>query len=137
MKEIYLICGSPGIGKTWVCKQLTDKFEYVPHDDFIKGPVTHLMAVSKRAAECDRPIITEVPFSVSQVKEPLEARGFKVNPIFITEAGSTLTQRYQDRDKKRIPQQHLTRNETYKKRSVEWGCFNGTSEEVLHHLRSL
>ncbi len=33
-QKIYLVCGVPGSGKTWVCKQLTDKFQYVAHDDY-------------------------------------------------------------------------------------------------------
>ena len=51
MKTVYLVVGVPASGKSWVCEQLKDKFEYVHHDGFIylKQPGAYLNAIFETA----------------------------------------------------------------------------------------
>lgn len=134
-KKIFLVVGCPGSGKSWVCNQLGKQFQYVRHDDHIgKNYVSEVVKQAKNAA---RPVLAETPFSVSQVKEPLERQGFEVVPLYIQEKPETIRQRYRDREGKDIPAGHLTRQETYKQRAAEQGAFAGSSTDILAKLRSV
>lgn len=150
---IILVCGVQGSGKSWVCRQLAEKFDYVPHDQCWKHPIykpknqidakwgppgsvsTHLETLVKRAKDADRTIITEVPFAEKQLKEDLEDHGLKVVPVFVVEDGKTISKRLFDREKKRPTRSVLTRAEGLAGRASRWGCFAGTSSEVLKHLK--
>ncbi len=57
-KTVYLLCGVSGAGKTWVCKQLLDKFDYVPHDENFKDPMKPY-----EKNDFSKDIITECPFA--------------------------------------------------------------------------
>jgi hypothetical protein len=81
------------------------------------------------------PILIEAPFSVSQIKDPLEKHGRTVTPVFIVEERKTLAERYMRRENKPIPQGHLTRQDTYQRRAIEGGHFRGTSAQILEHLK--
>lgn len=59
MQTVYLICGVPGSGKTWVCEHLKDKFNYIPHDEYLKD---HARVICEAAKVVKRSIITECPF---------------------------------------------------------------------------
>lgn len=131
-KVVYLIVGAPGSGKSWVCEQLTDKFEYMPHDEYKKG---YLDAIKLRLETATKPLLTETPFSVSGIVDPLTALGVKVVPVFIIETPELTSKRYTTREGKPIPAGHLTRIETYKQRATELNAFQGTSEQVLNHLK--
>lgn len=138
MKNIYLVIGCPGAGKSWVCEKLTHLFEYVPHDLFIGMPGVGFAQVILEAAEtAERPLLTEAPFSISVIKNPLENAGHTVVPVFIIEDHEVISERYRNREGKEIPKGHLTRQETYLARAQEWESFTGTSEEVFEHLKSL
>lgn len=134
-QPIYLIVGAPGSGKTWVCNQLKDRFEYLPHDTF-PNDKTYVSAVHKLQGTATKPILIETPFSVSQILEPL-SKHFTVVPVFIIETPSLTQLRYESRENKPIPQGHLTRIQTYIQRAKELNAFSGTSKEVLDHLKSL
>lgn len=136
---IYLVIAVPGSGKTWVCRQLVELFEYVPHDDYL-GPknVAYVSAIVTAARAAQKPLLTEAPFSVSEIKEPLERAGFPVIPVFIFEEVPVILDRYWHREGgKAFPKQHLTRMQTYRQRCWQWQAFGGTSEEVLAHLKAL
>lgn len=131
---VYLICGVPGSGKTWVCKQLIGKFAYLAHDDYLKdfvGAVTRLARVS------ELPIVTECPFGEREIKAKLEAAGLYVVPIFIVEEPTVIEARYIAREGKPFPRQHATRAISIKERAIEWGAFHGTSAEVLDMLNNV
>lgn len=125
---IYLIVGVPGSGKTWVCKQLTAKFDYLPHDDF-PNPKAYIAAIKRLSSFATKPILIETPFSVSQYMESLN-----VIPVFIIETPEITKNRYETRDNKPIPQGHLSRINTYIERANELKAFKGTSQEVLDHF---
>lgn len=139
MAKIYLVCGVPGSGKTWVCEQLRDKFEYVHHDGYIhlKAPGSYLRAILDAAEWSSKPLLIEAPFSISNTKDPLEKAGHEVIPVFIEETDQVLSSRYLAREGKPIPKQHITRKRTYLDRAKTWGSFYGTSEEVLSWLKSV
>lgn len=140
MQKVYLICGVPGAGKSWVCSQLSNEFTYVPHDNHIHEKDSGLIYVReliKAAHKSVKPVVGEAPFSISKTKDPLEAAGVDVVPVFIDEQPGVLMQRYRDREKKEIPQQHLTRANTFRSRAEDWKSFSGTAQEVLAHLKSI
>ncbi len=135
MQPIYLVCGVPGSGKSWVCDQLTHKFHYVRHDDYIQGDYTKGLAYEAKASE--KPVIGDCPFGERVLIKDLEDRGLSVTPVFIVEDGQVVRKRYEARDKKPIPPQHITRAINIRHRAEEWRCFYGTSSEVLEHLKCL
>lgn len=139
MQPIYLVVGVPGSGKSWVCEQLQEKFEYLHHDGYIylKKPGAYLKAILDIAPKAIRPLLCEAPFSISETKDPLEKAGYKVIPIFIIEPEHVLKARYFTREKKPIPKGHITRMQTYKERAKLWKSFMGTSKEVFEHLKMI
>lgn len=136
--KVYLVCGIPGSGKSWVCDQLKDKFKYVAHDNNITKTQNgdYVKAIIK-ASDTNNKLLAEAPFSISEIKEPLEKVGLTVVPVFIIETLETHTKRYESRDSKPIPKGHLTRLETFKKRAKEWGCYSGIFQQVLDHLKKV
>jgi uridine kinase len=136
-KPIYLVVGVPGSGKTWVCEQLKEKFDYLKHDDYISaGQKAYVHAAGRLADFSEKPVLIETPFSVSQIYEPLMRQGYRVIPVFIIETDEVVSKRYKDREGKDIIPGHLSRVRTYIDRAREMKCFSGTSSEVLSHLRS-
>lgn len=137
-QPIYLVVAVPGSGKSWVCDQLTDLFHYVHHDGYIghiKHPEAYVDAILEATETAKKPLLTEAPFSISKIKDPLEAAGHKVKPVFIIEDPAVLSARYLKREKKPIPKGHLTRMGTYAARAKAWKAFTGTSQEVLDYLK--
>jgi hypothetical protein len=130
---VFMVIGCPGSGKSWVCEQLKDRFHYVPHDAFLG--VGYLRAIDKQLRIATKPLLIEAPFSISQIKDPLERAGFTVTPVFIQEAHAVIRARYRAREGKDIPPGHLTRQHTYQQRANLLGAFQGTSSEVLTHLK--
>lgn len=137
MKKIFMVIGCPGSGKSWVCDQLKDIFDYVHHDLFVgMAGGTYVNEILKRSQNAKRPLLIEAPFSISQIKDPLEQMGFQIEPVFIQEDPGVITERYLKREKKEIPKGHLTRQQTYNSRADEWKAFKGTSSQVLEHLKA-
>lgn len=127
-KKVFLVCGVPGSGKTWVCKQLTDRFNYLPHDEHYKD---HATAIQVLAKDSERPVITEVPFAERILRETLEKAGLDVTAIFVIEDPEVVKERYETREKKDIPKANITRATSILNRAKEWNCLYGTSTEVL------
>lgn len=134
MKKVFLLVGVPSSGKSWIAKQLKDRFQYVSHDDHIDKD--YYDAIVKHFKNSDpKPILIETPFGMTELSESLKSKGIKVIPVFIREHPTILAQRYAERDGKSIPKGHLTRQVTYGERAKELGAFIGTSQEVLKHLK--
>lgn len=132
---IYLVCGVPGSGKTWVCNQLQNDFIYVAHDDFIK--LDYVAALSNATDGAHKPLLAECPFGERELREKLQAVGFKVIPVFVVETPETVRVRYQARTGKPATQAMITRAISIGQRAREWGAYAGKSEQVLNHLRML
>lgn len=156
LAPVYLIIGVSGSGKSWVARQLADKFNYLPHDRCWKhvsgvkptegldpkwGPPgsesTHMPEIIKLARESTKPILTEVPFGERKLKEDLEKEGIKVTPVFVVEHPSVVARRYNGREGKFLSKAVLTRASSIKERAKEWNAFQGTSDEVLEHLKTM
>ena len=135
-QPIYLVVGTPGSGKSWVCNQLKEKFKYLPHDEYMNDDL-YVKAAARMAGHYLSPILIETPFSVSKIYEPLLKQGFTVIPVFIIETKQVTTERYEARENKPIPKGHLSRINTYVERAREMDAFQGTSEEVLEHLKAV
>jgi hypothetical protein len=139
-KHVVLLAGVPASGKSWVCEQLASRFLYVPHDDFMDAPgdayVRHIFHAARTQ---DRPVLAETPFSVSKIREPLEAHGLFVTVVYLRESERVLRERWHARGLVSAPTiaGHVKRQETYRVRALETGAFMGTSAQVLTHLQSL
>lgn len=132
MKTIYLVCAVPGSGKTWVCERAAHRFTYVPHDSY---PVaSYGSALMQSARTSDKPILAEAPFRISVLIEELKSRGAIVKPYFIIESPNTVKSRYEGREHKPIPKQHLTRINTVIARVSQYNAPSGNSAEVLKML---
>jgi TPP-dependent 2-oxoacid decarboxylase len=137
-RTVDLIVGCPGAGKTWVAERLKDRYELVHHDACAgMSGKRYVNAIKAAAASATKPILAEAPFSVSQIRRPLEAAGYDVRPVYIQEKRNVIAQRYQSREGKPIPQGHLTRQDTYREMADSSGAFAGTNREVLGHLKRL
>jgi len=138
-KTVHLIVGCPGAGKTWVTDRLKGSGYKLVHHDLNKGMSVqrYVNAIKKAAASTNKPIIAEAPFSVSQIRRPLEAAGCDVRMVAIQEKRDVIAKRYQSREGRPIPQGHLTRQETYLEMAEKSGGFVGTNRQVLGHLKRL
>ncbi len=134
MRTVILVCGVSGSGKSWVCRQLTDKFHYVPHDEHFKD---HVRVTAHKAQTENKVVITECPFGERLTREGLEAVGIKVIPVFVVEPVELVKERYRNREGKPLPKAAETRATSIVKRAEEWNAPYGTSGEVLEHLRGL
>ncbi len=131
-KEVYLVCGVPGAGKTWVATQLKDKFSYLPHDEHYKDFIN---AIAETARKSDKPVITECPFAERITKEQLEKLGLKVHPVFVVEDPEVIKQRFRDREKKEASKASVTRAVSILERAREWRAPFGTSKQILDYLK--
>lgn len=133
--EVFILVGSPGVGKSWISQQLKNKFHVVEHDNY-RNPDIYVTAL--HAASVDNPkVLGNTPFGISQIMEKLAERKIAVTPVFIIEPEDVLKKRYRGRTGKDIPQGHITRQHTYRQRAKDLGSFYGTSDEVLTYLRSI
>lgn len=134
-KQAYMVIGCPGAGKSWICGQVQHHFTFVHHDLFIgMAGGAYVREIRKAAENAAKPLLIEAPFSISQIKDPLEESGFTVTPVVIIENPETIRARYQAREKKDIPKGHITRQNTYLERAIENGWFHGTSRQCLEQL---
>lgn len=134
MKKLYLICGVPGSGKSWVLSQVADKFICLENDSFIGKDYTR--EIAKKFQSTSKPVVADCPFGERFLRDKLESLGVSVEPIFIVEKPEVVKKRYEEREGKPIPQAHLTRAKSILTRANEWGAFFGTSEEVANYLKA-
>lgn len=132
---VYLLCGVPGSGKTWVCNQIGEFFRHIPHDFH-----THdtLAVVAKDASKrSDKPIVIDCPFNERNLRAKLEAQGLPVTPVFIVEKAEVIRDRYWKRER-RVPSPNvLTRAATIMEKVKEWKATYGTSDEVLQFFKRI
>src|ERR1700743_73430 len=132
MKTVYLVCGVPGSGKTWLCEQVADKLDFLAHDDF---PVSDYHKAIKRLAEfSDKPVLAEAPFRVSVLADQLRAEGVEVKEYWVIESDAVTKARYEQRMGKPFPNQHSSNLRRYEERTRGLST-RGTSSQVLEMLR--
>lgn len=137
MQKVFLICGVPGSGKSWVCDQLKDRFHYIAQDDFIEHEKKTLYASVFQAAKTSSvPILVDCPFGERPFREELRRRDLKVVPVFVVEHPDVVKRRYESRGKP-VYAGLLTRALSIADRAQEWNAFWGTSQQVLEYLRKI
>jgi len=138
---IYLLCGVPGSGKTWVIDQLFNcrppiGFTSIEHDSVSREQLLSLAKSLYPPTHMKRNVIIDCPFDERSLRSELEHLNLKVTPLFIVEHPKVIEARYFKREGKRPSQSILTRAETIMNKVREWNAFYGTSQEVLDFLRS-
>jgi hypothetical protein len=164
MQSVVLVCGVAGAGKSWLCRQLTDRYTYIAHDrcwshptakpqddpstfrqaqgsgDAAWGPPgsksTHLETLVRAAKTSGKPVLTEAPFGERKLKEDLEAAGVRVRPVFVIEDAEVIRRRFLSREGSLPSQGVITRLSGLKARAISWDAFWGTSDAVLAHLKA-
>jgi hypothetical protein len=131
MHIVHLIIAVPGSGKTWVCNQLKDKFTFVPHDDY---PIAaYGRALIQAARTSHKPVLAEAPFRASLLVDELENAGLRVEQHYLIEHPHVVRQRYEMREGKPIPKQHMTNLTRYAARARR----PVTATQLLERLKCL
>ena len=128
-KTIYLVCGVPGSGKSWVCEQLSNKYIYVSYDHVPKKQHIDMMYEAKG------PVIHDLPVKVSTFIKRYSC-DFNIVPVFIIESEKTIRSRLKKRGGK-FTKHIRKRMETMERRAAQYGVFVGTSDEVLRYLSKI
>ena len=141
IQTVHMVCGVPGSGKSWVCEQLTERFAYIKHDDYI-GQKPHLatapnnfVAAIIAAATKDKPVLIDCPFAERELRAKIEAVGLKVKPWFIVEPTEVVKSRYFSRTGRDLPQASVTRSVSIVNRANEWQAPHGPAVAVLEALK--
>jgi 2-phosphoglycerate kinase len=139
--KLILLAGVPGVGKSWIGKQLSSKFLYIPHDDYIGlgfGTLSYLDALEDAVRVSTNIVVGETPFSVSRFVDHFYRVGLTdIEIVYVIEDEETLKYRYSSRTGKEIPEGHLTRQRTYLQRAKDAGAFYGTSTQCLKYLEGV
>lgn len=136
MQDVYMVCGVPAAGKSWVCEQLKHRFTYVDNDKYIGNKTAHWAAILN-AAEGSKLVLVDCPFAERELKERLEEIGLKVHPFFIITPVETVKERYALRGNGPLPQASVTRATSILNRANEWDSPRGSSAEILSMLQAI
>lgn len=126
-QDLFLIAGCPASGKSWVCNQLTDKFNYVSYDKVNKN--YHVYELLKNNS---KPLLYDPTIKISTFTKRYRHL-FNVRLIVIVEPEEVIKQRMLSRGGQ------IT--DTIKRRikrmcNLSKDCeFSGTSNEVLEYLK--
>lgn len=136
MSSIYLVCGVPGSGKTWVLNQINVlNVKVIHHDDYLDySPEKYAMLLVEALKTHDK-VVADCPLFISAIIATINDINISIKPIFIIEDAHTIKTRYEQREHRSIPKQHLSRIPTLVKRAQEYKAFMGTSEQVLNKLK--
>lgn len=131
---IYLICGVPGSGKTWVLSQFKNTVHYDQHFN------TPRKIYSDKIIKMQRlnpfiDIVADCPLGISEIVSYIRAEGQDIEPVFIIAPPEVIATQYYRREGRPIPKQHLGRIATMVQRSKEYGSYCGTSDAVLQYLK--
>lgn len=147
IQTVHMVCGVPGSGKSWVCEQLTEKFTYIKHDDYIKPihlkddrltPVEKdFIAAIFSAATKEKPVLIDCPFAERELRGKIELMGLKVSPWFIIEPTDVVKSRYLAREGRELSRASVTRSVTIMNRVKEWDAPHGPAANVLAALKRL
>jgi hypothetical protein len=132
-QKIYMLCGVPGSGKTWVSQQCPE-YTYISHDAYKTG---YADRIAEAAQSSTKPVLIDCPFAERELRDKLQAKGLTVEPKFIVEHPLIVKRRYENREGKPVSAATLTRARTISTRADEWKAYKGTSEQVRQHLKSL
>ena len=132
LPTVYLLVGAPASGKSWVSSQVLDKFEYISYDGNRKKDHLDLL---RQPSEKHK--LYDPTFKISTIIRR-HSDEFNFILIAIYETEEILKSRMSSRNGK-WTDTVMKRNEVAKKRHEKYGAggFIGTSDEVLHHLKSI
>ena len=125
---IYIVAGQCGVGKSWVCSQLTDQYFYVSSDK-------HKRDAYDIISTADRPVLFDPTVRSKTHASSLRNLGYNVIYVVIWEDVDTVKYRLMARGSKRLKNVEKM-NEKYRKYSKA-ANFTGTSAECLEYLRLL
>jgi guanylate kinase len=127
--KLYMLAACSGSGKSWVCKQLTDLYDYVSYDDNRKKDHLDLLLLPSA-----KPKLYDPPIKISTFFKRHSDK-FEIHAVFILEEDEVVKQRIAMRGGEWT--EHISkRNATMRKRFEKYGEFAGTSQEVLDYLKS-
>jgi hypothetical protein len=127
---VYLVAGVSGAGKSWVCKQLIDKFTYVSYDANPKSKHAELLKQPS-----DKPKLYDPPIKISTFIKR-HSNEFDIRSIFIIEDEEVIKARLEQRGGK-FTESAKKRMVAILNRSKKYGIFSGTSDEVLKYLQGV
>lgn len=123
---LYLIAGAPSAGKSWICNQLTDHFNYVSYDNVPKW--RHIFELLKNN---NKPLLYDPTIKVSTF---IKRYGhiFNIHLLVIQETEDTLNRRIIAREGKitKTIKRRINRMKILAKHAE----FTGTSNEILNYL---
>lgn len=129
--KIYMLCGAPAAGKSWVVNRLQDhienKFIYVSYDNTPKKQHIELLQIPN-----ELPKIYDPTFKISTIIQR-HSDSLDLHPVFIYELDDVIIRRMKERGGDITPT-ITKRNKEILKRHKKYGGFIGTSEEVFQYL---
>lgn len=128
-KTVYLVTGASGSGKSWVCSQLTDKFDYVEHDATKRDAVRAAILSSHRSHVMYDPTVGVSTF----IKRNSDV--FDIKLVVIKELEEVIRARIQGRGGVFTP--HILKRMSRMSSLSSNAAFAGTSDEVLNFLKNI
>lgn len=127
---LYIVAGCSGSGKSWVCKQLTDKFDYVSYDSNRKKHHLDLLL-----APGSKPKLYDMPIKISTfIKRHSDQ--FDIKAVFILETDEAIRTRIEARGGT-WTHYLARRNKIMGRRAAKYGVFSGSSRDVLAYLQDI
>jgi Zn ribbon nucleic-acid-binding protein len=126
---IFMVIGCSGSGKSWVCNQLKDDFQYISYDGSRKR--NHIPGLMEHSS---KPKLYDPPIKVSTFFKRHSHR-FNIRCVAILETDDVVKERIKIRGG--IWTNSISkRNAVMVKRAAKYGEFSGTSQEVLDYLKA-
>lgn len=134
MARVYLLCGPPGCGKTWVSEQIAEKFNFLIHEEYpIEQYQTALLNASWIS---EKPVLGNLPFRCGVVIDFLKSKNVDTKAIYVVEPYDTVARRFIEREgRERFSGWHKKNIRHQNKRAAQRADFAGTAEEVLNYMR--
>ena len=129
--NLLLIIGCSGSGKSWVCRQLTHLYHYVPYDE---TPKTKLLDILK-SQPTDLPLLLDLPIKISTFIRRHSSE-FNIRVVAIMGDFETVKQNLILRGGKITPTLPK-RWAIIQKRADKYAEFVGDSEAVLRYVRGM
>lgn len=131
---IFLVCGVPGSGKTWVLKHFTNVIHYDAH--FSTPRLEYAKRIVKQYKDTTSFVVADCPLGISEIMNELLRSKVPVTLCAIIEAPEVVTLRYFQREGKSIPKQHLSRIKTIVDRCIQYKGVRGTSQQILEYIQT-
>ncbi len=131
---IYLVCGVPGSGKTWVLSHFKDTLHYDQHFNTPRKVYSDKIIKQQRLNPF-KDVVADCPLGISEIVAYIRAEGQDIEPVFIINTPAIISQQYLKREGRPIPKQHLGRINTMITRAKQYGSYQGTSDAVLQYLK--